>query len=123
MAKKEPLYPHVPKSKQIDPAIKSLIDEVPDVDDPAEINYWKKLDGKWVYLEGWCDECLAGTGFPPIEDGEWDAKVDYIRGFTKEILERKARERNLHLIKGGFYEKTDEDFPEHLYGVTWGLYE
>ncbi|PKL78939.1 MAG: hypothetical protein CVV27_02640 [Candidatus Melainabacteria bacterium HGW-Melainabacteria-1] len=111
------------RANPIDPAIKELIDEVPDVDDPASINYWKRLDHKWVYLEGWGDQCLAGTGFPPIEEGEWDAKVEYIRDLTPAILERKAVERNLRLVKGGFYEKTEEDYPEHLYGVTWGLYE
>jgi len=29
----------------------------------------------------------------------------------------------LELIGGGFIEKTDEDYPEHLYGVTYGVYK
>ena len=104
-------------------AVQRLIEEVPDVDDPAEINYWKPLGNKWVYLEGWIDSCLAGTGFPPMEEGSWDAKVDYIKSLTPGILRRKAKERGLRLIEGGFVAKTDEDFPEHLYGVTWGLFD
>lgn len=121
---KKPLYPHVPKSKRGVPTgkLKELIDDVPDVDDPDEINYWQAMDDKQVYLEGWSDQCLAGTGFPPIEGGEWDAKILYIRDLTPGILERKSKERNLELLYGGFYEKTDEDYTEHLYGVTYGVY-
>jgi len=103
--------------------LQELIDDVPDVDDPSEINYWEKVNDYQVYLEGWCDACLAGTGFPPIEEGMWDEKVEYIRDLTPGILDRKAKEKGLRLIKGGFKEKTDEDFPEHLYGVSYGIYE
>lgn len=102
--------------------IKQLIDEVPDVNDPTGVNYWVEVDDELVYLEGWCDECLAGTGFPPIGGGEWDQKIEYMRDLTPSILERKAKERNLELIYGGFVEKTEEDYPEHLYGVTYGVY-
>lgn len=105
--------------------LKKLIDGVPDVDNPEKvcISYWQKVEGKLLYLEGWADACLAGTGFPSIEEGSWDDKIDYIKDLTPEILQRKAKERDLKFIEGGFIEKTDEDFPEHLYGVTWGLYE
>ena len=103
--------------------IKQLIDEVPDVNDPAQVNYWREVDDDWVYLEGWCDECLAGTGFPPIEAGGWDRKIEYMKDLTPGILERKAKERNLELIYGGFVERTEEDYPEHLYGVTYGVYK
>lgn len=102
--------------------LKELIDNVPDIDDPARINYWVELDDYLVYLEGWSDECLAGTGFPPIADGEWDRKVAYIKDLTPAILERKAKERNLEFLEGGFVEKTDEDYSEYLYGVTYGVY-
>lgn len=104
------------------PWLKKLIDTVPDVDDPSKINYWVTVGDKEIYLEGWADKCLAGTGFPPMEDGEWDAKIDYIKDLTPGILERKAKERGLEFISGGFVEKTDEDYPEHLYGVTYGIY-
>ncbi len=104
------------------PWLKKLIDEVPDVDDPSQINYWITVGDKEIYLEGWVDSCLAGTGFPPIEGGEWDQKIDYMKDLTPDILKRKAKERNLEFISGGFVEKTDEDYPEHLYGVTYGIY-
>lgn len=105
--------------------LKKLIDDVPDVNNPEEvcISYWQKIGNKLLYLEGWVDACLAGAGFPTIEEGSWDEKIDYIKKLTPEILERKAKERELKLIEGGFVEKTEEDFTEHLYGVTWGLYE
>jgi len=103
--------------------LQELIDDVPDVDDPSKINYWIKETDYWGYLEGWSDACLTGTGFPPIEGGMWDEKVKYIRDLTPGILDRKAKEHGLRLIKGGFKEKTEEDFPEYLYGVTYGVYE
>lgn len=99
--------------------VESFIDDVPDENDPDVINYWQRIDDFAIYLEGWCDECLAGTGFPPMERGETREKVDYIRGLTPGILEKKAKEHNLTLLQGGFKELEDAD---HLYGVTWGIY-
>lgn len=102
--------------------LKELIDGVPDVKDPAKINYWVKVNDEWIYLEGWSDACLAGTGFPPIEGGEWDEKIDYIKELTPGILRKKAKEYDFELIIGGFIEKTDEDFTKYLYGITYGVY-
>ena len=102
--------------------LRELIDEVPDVDDPAAINYWKKIDNYLVYLEGWIDSCLLSTGFPPMERGEWDAKINYMKDMSPIILAEKAKEYNLELIKGGFVENEGE-FIQHLYGVTYGVYE
>lgn len=99
--------------------IRELIDDVPDVDDPSDINYWVTEGEHEVYLEGWCDQCLAGTGFLKIEEGGWDAKIDYIVDLTPGILARKAQERGFELLDGGFIEARH---PEHLYGVTWGVY-
>jgi hypothetical protein len=103
--------------------LQKLIDNVPDVGDPEEtcISYWQKLkDGRMLYLEGWADACLAGTGFPPMEEGDTGRKIAYIMDQTQEILPRKARERGYKLVEGGFDEIEDA---EHLYGVTWGIYE
>lgn len=108
---------------KLKPALMELIKKVPDIDDPARINYWETLNGYSIYLEGWSDECLAGTGFPPIESGEWDEKVAYMEDLTPQILRDKAKEYGLELIGGGFIEKTEEDYPEHLYGVTYGVYK
>lgn len=102
--------------------LRELIDEVPDVDDPVAINYWREVNNYWVYLEGWIDSCLISTGFPPMERGEWDAKIDYMKDMTQITLAEKAKEYNLKLIKGGFVEN-EREFIQHLYGVTYGVYK
>lgn len=100
--------------------IRELIDQVPDEDDPDILSYWVEVDDKMVYLEGWSDKCLAGTGFPPMEEGEIARKVAYIEDLTPGILERKAKERGLRLLEGRFVETPYED---NLYGVSYGIYE
>lgn len=100
--------------------LQELIDEVPDVNDPDIINYWVKVDGTMVYLEGWCDKCLISTGFPTIERGNHEEKIAYIEDMTEQTLEKKAKERGLRLIRGGFVELPDA---VNLYGVSYGIYE
>ncbi len=99
--------------------LEKLIDDVPDANNPAAINYWVTVGDEEVYLEGWCDKCLAGTGYPPMEGGETLAKLDYMRDMTAGILPRKAKEKGLELIEGGFIELEEV---ENLYGVTYGVY-
>jgi len=171
MAKKEPLYPHVPKGRQnrvpiiheatsfnpdphslmpldVESAfpegepsklssqekayLDRLINQVPDKNDTGAINYWVNWGDKKVYLEGWIDKCLAGTGFPPVGTfGEWSDKIDYMVAVTRRTLIEKQEEKNrapgigsghLTLIEGGFRE-FDAGSKTWLYGVTWGLYE
>ena len=111
--------------------IDDLIEGVPDKNDTRAINYWRDMDDKKVYLEGWCDKCLAGTGFPPMEGGEWDEKIQYMLRDTHRTLIAKQEERNrppgigpgyFTLIEGGFREFEAGD-RAWLYGVTWGIYE
>ncbi len=123
-----PIYPAVTLNKYRggsnplkDPAIsdalyESLAAEVPDVDDPNLINYWKTVDDRQIYLEGWCDKCFAGTG---IGKYETQAKINYAEDLTRLVLPRKAKERGLELIEGRFVETSDKDF---LVGVTVGVY-
>lgn len=99
--------------------IKKLVDEVPDVNDPAKINYWVAKDDILIYLEGWSDDCLAGTGFPLMAEGNHENKINYIKDLTPGILKRKAEEKGLRLIKGGFMET---EGATNLYGVTYGVY-
>ena len=73
-----------------------------------------------LYLEGWADACLAGTGFPLMEEGGTERKIQYIKDLSKEILPRKGKEQGLKLIASGFQETPDA---ENLYGVSWGIYE
>jgi len=102
-------------------AIDKLIKAVPDKNDTAAINYWVDIGDKIVYIEGWIDKCLAGTGFPDITEGGWSDKIDYIVELTNEILPRKARERSFSFLEGGFrqFEAGERAW---LYGVTWGIY-
>lgn len=109
-----------------DEELQRLISEVPDTTNTRRINYWKKLNDEVIYLEGWCDKCLAGTGFPPMERGDTAEKVEYIEDLTPGILERKAGAGEnpwgieLKLVKGGFVELEEANY---LYGVTYGIYQ
>jgi hypothetical protein len=107
---------HSPISEE---ELRHLIDQVPDENNPDLINYWQSIEGYEVYLEGWADACLSGTGFPPMERGGTSEKIEYIEDMTKDILQRIAEERGLILVDGGFKELEDA---ENLYGVTWGIY-
>lgn len=109
-----------------DKEIERLINEVPDTTNTRRINYWKRLNDEVIYLEGWCDKCLAGTGFPPMERGETAAKIEYMERITEITLPRKAQAKEnpwgveLKLVKGGFAELPEA---EYLYGVTYGIYK
>lgn len=95
-----------------------IIRQVPDVNDTVRINYWVRQGDDYIYLEGWCDKCLAGTGFP--RKGRLDdEKLEYIKGKTNEILVRKGKEHSLTLVRGGFVERPEAT---HLYGVTYGVF-
>lgn len=102
------------------PEVIEEIKKIPDVNDPRRINYWVQKGNRWIYIEGWCDKCLLGTGFPPMEKGGTFDKVMYMEDMTPKILEAKAKEKGLKLLRGGFAETEDK---ENLYGVTWGIFE
>ena len=107
-------------SKQTLNYIINKLENVPDTSNPENINYWIKLDDNLLlYIEGWSDECLSGTGFPKIDEGGTEEKLNYIRDLTPKILKKKAEERNLRLITGDFYETSDKI---NLYGITYGIY-
>ena len=104
--------------------LRELIGEVPDVNDPDRICYWVEADDEMVYLEGWCDKCLIGTGFPTIEAGNHEEKIAYIKDVTQETLKRKVKEKGLRLIRGGFVETIGPPYyTANLYGVTYGVYK
>lgn len=106
--------------------LQELIKGVPDVNDPDVICYWRRVDDKYVYLEGWCDKCLIDTGFPTMERGNHHEKIDYIKDLTALTLNKKAKarenpfEKELKLLEGGFEEMEEA---ENLYGVSYGIYE
>jgi hypothetical protein len=114
--------------------LQKMIIEVPDTDNCDLINYWKKHGDYMVYLEGWNDGCLSGTGHIPMYAGEWEKKIDYIKELTPSILmgnpsrtdlpnvvKKWKGNNDLKLVSGGFIE--NEDYPEYLYGVTYGVYK
>ncbi len=96
--------------------IQNLAEQVPNIDDPAKINYWKKIGDKQIYIEGWCDECYAGTG---LDEYDAQGKINYAEDLTSSILEKKAKEKGLELVSGEFIETPDKDF---IHGVTIGVY-
>jgi len=111
--------------------IDRFINEVPDKNDTRAINYWLDWGDRKVYLEGWIDKCLAGTGLPPMEGGEWDEKIQYMVRVTHRTLIEKQEEKNrplgmgpgfFRLVEGGFREFESGD-KAWLYGVTWGVYD
>lgn len=100
--------------------VQEEISKVPDVDDPRKTNYWVRDGDYFIYIEGWSDYCLSGTGFPKMEQGGTQRKLYYMMDLTPGILKRKAQERNLKLLDGGFVETEDKSY---LYGITWGLFK
>lgn len=111
--------------------IDKFINEVPDKNDTRAINYWLDWGDRKVYLEGWIDKCLAGTGFPPMEGGEWDEKIQYMVRVGSRTLLEKQEEKNrplgmapgfFRLLEGGFRE-FEAGEKSWLYGVSWGAYK
>jgi hypothetical protein len=92
---------------------------VPDIPRPSEIFAQIKGKDRTLWLEGWCDECIASKGFPPKGEGMLREKLDYIRKITPELLQERATERNMTVLGSGFIPLRDK---EHLYGVSWAVF-
>lgn len=92
---------------------------VPDIPRPSEI--FAEIEGKdrTLWLEGWCDGCIAGKGFPPKGKGRLDEKLDYIREITPRFLQQRAAEKDMNVQWSGFIPLKDK---QHLYGVSWGVF-
>ena len=93
---------------------------VPDKPIPTEIMFEIVDNNRILWLEGWCDGCIAGKGFPPKGEGRLQEKLDYIRGQTPELLQQRAKERNTMVRNMGFVPLNDR---EYLYGVSWAIFE
>ena len=72
-----------------------------------------------LWLEEWCDGCIAGRGFPRKGEGMLKEKLDYIRRVTPEFLKERAAEKNMTVKWWGFIPLEDK---EHLYGVSWAVF-
>jgi len=100
-------------------SIRDYVNNLPDVNDAGRMVEWYDIGDKRVYIEGWCDDCLSGTGFPLLEEGGTEEKLDYIKDISGQRLPSKARELDLALIDSGFVELEDA---ANLYGVTYGIF-
>ena len=93
---------------------------VPDEPKPSEIMYEISDDDRTLWLEGWCDGCIAGKGFPPKGEGGLQEKLSHIRDLTPRFLEGRAENRNMRVRDMGFVPLDDR---EYLYGVSWAIFE
>jgi hypothetical protein len=92
---------------------------VPDVPRPSEIMTEIVAKDRTLWLEGWCDGCIANRGFPPKGQGMLKEKLDYIREVTPGFLQQRAADRDMTIEWSGFLPLKDK---EHLYGVSWGVF-
>lgn len=92
---------------------------VPDIPQPSEITAKIEARDKILWLEGWCDGCIAGRGFPPKGQGMLKEKLDYIRGVTPGFLRQRAADRDMTVEWSGFIPLNDK---KHLYGVSWAVF-
>ncbi|MFX1367641.1 MAG: hypothetical protein ACFFAY_03480 [Promethearchaeota archaeon] len=92
---------------------------VPDIPKPSEIMAEIRGKNRVLWLEGWCDGCIADAGFPAKGEGMLQEKLDYIREITPEFLEKRARNKGMKVQWWGFLPLDDKEF---LYGVSWGVF-
>lgn len=95
------------------------IKEIPDINNPSKMSKWVKEKDDYVYIEGFCDKCLAGTGFPKMKNGGTQQKLNYIEDLMSEILLKKANEKGFKLINSKFIEL---EVAENLYAIIIGKF-
>ncbi|MHA1961177.1 MAG: hypothetical protein ACW99U_13190 [Candidatus Thorarchaeota archaeon] len=103
----------------IDDIITLVAELVPDIPEPSEIMAEIKSGDRILWLEGWCDGCIADRRFPPKGEGMLQEKLDYIGELTPGFLEKRAKSRGKVLLWSGFVPLDGKD---HLYGVSWGVF-
>ena len=92
---------------------------VPDIPEPSEIMYEIKHKDKILWLEGWCDGCIASKGFPPKGEGMLQEKLDHIASITPGLLKERAEKKGMKVQYSGFLPLDDKKF---LYGVSWAIF-
>jgi hypothetical protein len=92
---------------------------VPDIPRPSEIIAKIEAVDRTLWLEGWCDGCIAGKGFPPKGEGMHREKLDYIREIAPGFLRQRAADRGMAVEWSGFIPLNDK---KHLYGVSWAVF-
>ena len=104
----------------IDDIIAIVANLVPDIPKPSEIIAEIHGKGRLLWLEGWCDGCIASQGFPSKGEGMLKEKLDYIRDKTPGFLEERAAKRGMIVSWSGFVPLHDK---EYLYGVSWAIFK
>lgn len=103
----------------IDEIISLVAELVPDVPVPSDLFAEIKAKDRILWLEGWCDGCIAGKGFPPKGKGMLQEKLDHIREITPEFLQDRAKKKGMVVQWSGFLPLQNK---EHLYGVSWAIF-
>ena len=103
-----------------DDIISLVVHLVPDLPKPSEIMAVIEDKDRLLWLEGWCDGCIAGKGFPPKDEGMLQEKLDYIRNLTPGFMEERAKKRGMTVQWSGFLPLSDKKF---LYGVSWAVFK
>ena len=93
---------------------------VPDIPKPSEIIAELESKDRVLWLEGWCDGCIADKGFLPKGEGKLQEKLDYIRNLTPGFLESRAKKRGMTVLWSGFTPLSGKEF---LYGVSWAIFK
>jgi hypothetical protein len=93
---------------------------VPDLPKPSEIMATIQDKDRMLWLEGWCDGCIASKGFPKKGEGMLQEKLDHLRELTPGFLEERAQKRGMTVQWSGFLPLSDKEF---LYGVSWGIFQ
>jgi hypothetical protein len=110
-------------SKSNNPSIEEIIslvaELVPDVPVPSDLFAEIKAKDSILWIEGWCDGCIAGEGFPHKGEGMLQEKLDHIRNVTPGFLEKRAIERGMVVQYSGFIPLDNKEF---LYGVSWAIF-
>jgi hypothetical protein len=96
-----------------------VVNLVPDLPKPQEIMTEIHDKDRILWLEGWCDGCIASKGFPKKGEGMLQEKLAHLREITPGFLEERARERGMRVKWSGFLPLDDKEF---LYGVSWGIF-
>jgi hypothetical protein len=93
---------------------------VPDIPEPSKIMFEIEHKDRVLWLEGWCDGCIAGKGFPPKGKGMLQEKLDHIRNLTPGFLKERAKKRGMLVQHSGFIPLDDKEF---LYGISWAIFQ
>jgi len=96
-----------------------VVNLVPDLPKPSEIFAEISDTDRTLWLEGWCDGCIARKGFPHKGKGMHQEKLDHIREVTPSFLQERAEEKGMKVKWYGFLPL---DNKEYLYGVSWGIF-